>query len=164
MAMNHSYYLSDNLDELEVVHDELIDCGLRDRNIHILSDADADVERHHIRPVNSVSKTGLFSYMVRGAVIGSVLAIMMIALADGFGLNGSVTIGAPMLAGAIAIFGFCIWEAGLLGFHHRNHKFDSMQAALSYGEHLLILDYTPKHQRFVERVLRNHPRVCSVNV
>jgi len=162
--MKHSYYLSDNLDELERVHDELIEGGLRDRNIHVLSDADAEVDQHHIRAVNSVGKTGMLAYMIRGGIIGAALAVLIIALAEVFGLSETAVGSAPIIAGAIALFGFCIWEAGLLGFHHRNHKFNSMRAALSYGEHLLILDYTDKHRGFVERVLNNHPRVCAVNV
>lgn len=162
--MNHLYYLSDSLDELEVVHDELMDCGLRDRDIHILSEADVEVERHHIRPVSRLERTGMLAYMLRGAMIGALLAVLMIAVADGFGLNNALVLGAPVMMGAIAIFGFCVWEAGLLGLHRRNHKFDTVQAALSFGEHLLILDYSARHQRFVERVLRNHPRICPVSV
>ena len=160
--MKHAYYLSDNLDELEQVHDELIDCGLKDSQIHVLSEHEADVQKHHMRNVNSISRTGMLTFMVKGALVGSVLAAFVIALSYLMGVSSSVWM-APFVFAAVMALGFSVWEAGLMGLHRLNSRFSAFKDELDQGEHMLILDFAGKQQSFVESVLSKHPRVCAVS-
>ncbi|TNC79973.1 MAG: NAD/FAD-utilizing enzyme [Oleiphilus sp.] len=159
--MKHAYYLSDDLDELEKVHDELLDCGLKDRQIHVLSEQEAEVQKHHMRNVNSIGKTGMLAFMVRGALVGCVLAAAVIGLSYLMGVSSSVWM-APFIFAAVAAVGFSVWEAGLMGLHRWNSRYEGFQDELHQGEHMLILDYDRQQQSYVESVLGKHPKVCSV--
>lgn len=159
--MKHAYYLSDDLDELEKVHDELLDCGLKDKQIHVLSEHEAEVQKHHLRNVNPIGKTGMLAFMARGALIGCVLAASVIGLSYLMGVSSSVWM-APFIFAAVAVAGFSIWEAGLLGLHRLNSRFEAFKDELHHGEHMLILDFNGRQQSFVQGVLSKHPKVCSV--
>ena len=54
--MNRHYYLSDDLNDLEKVETELEASGIDTEQIHVLSERDADVERHHLHDVSSLMK------------------------------------------------------------------------------------------------------------
>lgn len=160
--MKHAYYLSDNLDELEAVHDELVDGGLKDQQIHVLSEQEAEVEKHHLRNVNVIERTSMLGFMFRGAILGIVLAAIVLAFSQYAGVTGSVWM-APFLFAAVAAFGFSIWEAGLMGLHRLNQRFASFKDELQQGEHMLILDYGRQQQTLIESVLKRHPKVCTVS-
>ena len=51
--MNRHYYISDNLDELERVEQELEAQGISTEQIHVLSERDAEVEHHQLHDVPS---------------------------------------------------------------------------------------------------------------
>ena len=51
--MNRHYYISDNLNDLEKVETELEASGIDTEQIHVLSERDAEVERHHLHDVSS---------------------------------------------------------------------------------------------------------------
>ncbi len=44
--MNRHYYISDTLDELELLERELETSGIPTEQIHVLSEQDAELERH----------------------------------------------------------------------------------------------------------------------
>jgi len=50
------YYVSDDLDELEQVEQELEFIGIKESQIHVLSESAVDVENHHLHMVNSTSE------------------------------------------------------------------------------------------------------------
>jgi cation transport regulator ChaC len=50
--MNRHYYISDNLNDLETVENELEASGINSEQIHVLSEKVADVEQHHLHEVN----------------------------------------------------------------------------------------------------------------
>jgi len=154
---------SDNLDELEEVHDELVNTGIKDRQIHVLSEQEAEVSKHHMRNLNSLSRTSLFSFLMRGSVLGLFLGGTVLLASYVFGAAETVMM-APFWLAAIAAFGFTVWEAGLMGLNRINQRYETVQNELHHGEHMLILDYASKQQAFIDRVLRRHPKVCAVQL
>ena len=71
--MKRHYYISDDLDDLEHVEEELEKAGMATPQIHVLSRDDAGVARHaHLHPVEAVLKTDVVRGMRLGAMIGAV--------------------------------------------------------------------------------------------
>ena len=52
--MNRHYYISNNLDDLEAVENELEASGINSEQIHVFSQHVADVEQHHLHEINSL--------------------------------------------------------------------------------------------------------------
>ena len=56
--MNRHFYISDDLDDLELVEEELESNGISTPHIHVLSLNDAEVARHkHLHEVEAVLRT-----------------------------------------------------------------------------------------------------------
>lgn len=54
--MNRHYYLSDNLDDLERVENELQESGIGREQMHVLSEQDAELGEHRLHEIPSVLK------------------------------------------------------------------------------------------------------------
>jgi hypothetical protein len=151
--MKHAYYLSEDLDELEHAHDELIMSGLQDKHIHVLSDNDADVQLHHMRPVNSFLKTNVVHSLFSGAMTGVVVA--MLIMATPYIMEFEFTM--PFTLGAIAALGFATWEGGFLGIQKINENFKNVFSQIHEGQHLMIVDYNIEEENSIRTLSRGHP-------
>lgn len=161
--MKHAYYLSNDLDELETVHDELVTAGFTDRRIHVLSDEDIEVENHHMLPVNSFLKTNVVPAMLKGAGIGLLLAIGVMAIPYIFSFESSVAT-IPFTLGGIFILAFSTWEAGFLGLHKVNEHFEKVFKRIHEGKHLMIVDYNIEEEARIRMTSRHHPKLEMVEI
>jgi hypothetical protein len=160
--MTNAYFLSSDLDELEQTQIELCKHGLSDADIKVWSEESADVEHHHLHNLDDISKTNVVSAMSKGAVVGFVASSLIIVCSLLLGLDQSVYF-VPMVFLAVMVFGFCIWEAGLIGAHNINQKFPHLKSKLKAKQHILILSFSPSQKVAIETVLRNHPRIMPVS-
>jgi len=161
--MKHAYYLSEDINELETVHDELIDFGFKEDEIHVLSEHDDEVESHHLQAVNPLEKTDVTRTISIGALVGLFLAAFVLAIPYLFNINtpaGNV----PFIFAALVLLGFSAWEGGLLGLHQSNHKYEKVMDKLRDGKHLLILDYYDYQDKIVKKVREKHPKLETVRL
>ena len=88
--MQRHYYISDNLDELERVEQELEAQGISTEQIHVLSEQDAEVEQHHhLHDVPSFMKQDVVHSGEIGALVGLVLAAAVLLGAYWLGWTAS---------------------------------------------------------------------------
>ncbi|MFL0797993.1 MAG: hypothetical protein K6L73_10955 [Cellvibrionaceae bacterium] len=159
--MRHAYYLSENLDEMETVHDELVEAGIDDSHIHVLSDNESAVTAHHIRPVNSFIKTDVLRFMSMGFLVGIVLSALVLSLPLVFNITTPVG-NMPFFFAAVILMGLSTWEGGFMGFQQANHKFESVNNAIHQGKHLMIVDYSDSKGETVQNKLRTHPTLVPI--
>ena len=71
MKMHRHYMISDDLDDLERLEEQLEAAGISTPQIHVLSNADAELAKHaHLHEVQSFMKSDLVHSTTRGAMIG----------------------------------------------------------------------------------------------
>ncbi|MNM80182.1 hypothetical protein D3C81_921460 [compost metagenome] len=157
--MNRHYYISNSLDDLEVVENELEASGINTEQIHVLSDMDADVEDHHLHDVNSFMKQDVVHSGEIGAFIGVPLAALVLGGAYLLGWTESAAGWVPFIFLAIVILGFCIWEGGFFGIQVPNAHFTKLKSNLKDGEHILFVDVDPEQQPILDQVINHHPRL-----
>ncbi|MFT6153452.1 MAG: hypothetical protein ACJA0E_000289 [Bermanella sp.] len=160
MKMKHAYYLSKDLDELEHVHDELIMSGLHDQNIHVLSDSEAEVQLHHMRPINSFLKTNVVRALFYGALVG--IAVAMVIISIPYIMNFDSTM--PFILGGIAALAFATWEGGFIGIQKFNDKFKDIANRIHQGQHLLIVDYNNEEENSIRALSRGHPSLKFLSI
>ncbi len=159
--MRHAYYLSEDLNEMETLHDELIEAGIDDNHIHVLSDHERDVEAHHIRPVNPFEKTDVIRSMSMGFLVGIVLSAALLTVPLLFNITTPVG-NMPFLFGAVILMGLSTWEGGFMGIQQANHKFEPVNDAIHHGKHLMIVDYLDNKGKKVQEMVRTHPKLKPV--
>lgn len=160
MKMQRHYMVSDNLDDLEVLEKQLEAGGVSTPQIHVLSLDDAEVAKHeNLHEVQSFMKSDVVHSTTRGALVGVVASVLVLAVAHLAGWTQTAAGWVPFVFLAIIVLGFCTWEGGLAGIQRPNHKFTRFAQSLKQGKHVFFVDLEPGQEPVLENVLRGHPRV-----
>lgn len=161
--MQNEYYIVEDIDELEKVHDELVNQGLRHDAITVWSEDNADVDNRHLRQEPEVNKSDLVPSLLKGAFVGASVVAAGFAAAYAVGFNNNIAFG-PVAIFLVMLGAFITWESGLIGFHHINRRFKHLADELHRHKHLLHLRYEPKLASSVSHVLAHHPRMKQVRL
>ena len=89
--MKRHYYVSTDLDDLELVEQDLERAGVSTPQIHVLSEDDDGLESHHLHKVEAVLRKDVVHGTEMGAVVGVIAAAAIIAIAWFSGLTETYT-------------------------------------------------------------------------
>ncbi|BFM16819.1 magnesium transporter [Maricurvus nonylphenolicus] len=156
--MKRHYYISDSIDDLETVEHELEYEGITTPQIHVLSENDMEVERHHLHEVEAVLKKDVVRGTEIGAIIGAVIAVLILAAAYFSGVTETTT-WVPFIFLAVVALGFCTWEGGLFGIQVPHADFKRFQEVLKKGKHVLFVDVDSRQEPVLDRVISHHPKL-----
>lgn len=154
--MLRHYYIVDNLDELEEVEHELESEGITEPQIHILSQNDSEVEKHHLHEVESVLKQDVVHSTEIGAIIGVICATITLIVPYLMGWTNSAAGWIPFILLSVVILGFCTWEGGLIGIQTPNVNFVRFHELLNKGKHILFVDVAPDQELAIAMVMKKH--------
>ncbi|MDQ2078488.1 NAD/FAD-utilizing enzyme [Marinimicrobium sp. ABcell2] len=156
--MKRHFYLSNDLDDLEVLERDLESQNIDWPQIHILSNNEAGVENHHLHGVESLLRQDVVHSTKIGFVVGVVVALIPLAAAYIIGLEqGYLWI--PVIFLSIILLGFCTWEGGFIGIQRPHHDYRKFEKALASGKHVLIIDVHANQEETLKSVLAKHPRI-----
>ena len=110
------YFISDDLDDLEVIEEQLESAGVSTAQIHVLTLHDAELDHHeHLHRVQSFMKKDVIHSALIGALIGVCACALVLVVADVAGWTHTPAGWIPFIFLAVVMLGFCIWEGGLFG-------------------------------------------------
>src|ERR1700758_1699893 len=110
MKMQRRYFISDDLDDLEVVEEQLEGAGVSTPQIHVLTAHDADLDHHeHLHRVQSFMKKDIVHSTLIGAVIGVCASALVLAVAHFAGWTQTAAGWVPFVFLAVVVLGFCTW-------------------------------------------------------
>ena len=165
MKARRHYFISDNLDDLEVFEEQLEAAGISTPQIHVLSRNDAELEQHpHLHEVQSFMKNDVVHSTLRGAVFGVVAFVLVLVVAYLAGWTTTPAGWIPFIFLAVVLLGFCTWEGGLIGIQNPNHNFARFEQALKDGKHIFFVDLEPNQGVILARVLKTHKQVDLAGV
>lgn len=158
MKMLRHYFISDNLDDLEVFEEQLESAGVSTPQIHVLSNKDSEVEHHHhLHEVQSLMKKDVVQSMIIGSLVGIAASTTVIGVAYFTGLPEKTVGWAPFIFLAIVLLGFCTWEGGFLGIQLPNRNFRRFEKILEQGKHIFFVDLEPQQENILEELVKKHP-------
>tara|TARA_R110000744_G_scaffold40493_4_gene91897 strand:+ start:6507 stop:7208 length:702 start_codon:yes stop_codon:yes gene_type:complete len=155
--MFRHYYITDDLGDLEQVERELVDNGLTVPQFHVLSENDAELEKHHLHAIESVLKKDVVHSTQLGAVIGIIGAFLILLVAYIFNWHMTAVGWIPFGFCAVVVLGFCTWEGGLIGIQTPNYQFKRFQQLLGQGMHVFFVDITAEQESVLQEVTSQHP-------
>lgn len=156
--MKRHFYISDDLDDLEMIEKQLEDAGVTTPQIHVLSEDDAGVKAHRLNDVEAVLRKDVVHGTERGAVVGVIGAAIILLAAWTTGIAATVTWVPPVFL-AVIILGFCTWEGGLIGIQKPHSDFVRFQDILRSGKHVLLVDVSPNQAHILHQVTGEHPKL-----
>lgn len=154
--MKRHYFISDQLADIEKGEHLMLEEGIPQQQIHVLSNNKAEVEIHDLHPVADVMKTDVIRQGLWGLLIGTLGAIAVLLLASLMGLTERIGM-VPFGFLAVVILGFCTWEGGFLGFQQQNNRFRRFQKDLQANKHILFVDADRYDESALRRVLEHCP-------
>ena len=157
--MVRHYYLSNDLDELEDVENELLKEGFTTPQMHVLSENDAEVQKHHLHEVESVLKKDVVHSTEVGALVGLVGAVLVLLTAYLLEWTNGAAGWMPFIFLAVVVLGFCTWEGGFIGIQRPNVEFVRFQKMLAEGNHIFFVDAEPEQEPLLKRLMKNHPNL-----
>lgn len=150
--MKRHYFITDNLDDLQQVEQDLQRAGITPPQFHVLSEDDTAVEMRKLREVEAVLKKDVVHGTERGALVGALGAGAVLVLAWMTGVTEAYTWMPPIFL-AIVILGFCTWEGGLIGIQEPHSDFKRFTPVLKRGQHVLLVDIDPEQERALSSVV-----------
>lgn len=162
--MKRHYYISDDLDDLEVLEHELEASGISTEQIHVLSERDADVQQHRLNDVASLMKQDVVHSGIVGTAVGVVLALLVLGGAYLLGWTDSPAGWAPVVFLGIVVLGFCMWEGGFFGIQVQNSQFRRFKQRLEEGKHVFFVDVEPEQEARLEQAVQHHPMLMVAGV
>lgn len=158
MSTLRHYFISDSLDDLEVLEEELEATDIGTPRIHVLSNDDTGLANHtHLNAVQSLLKNDVIHAALIGAVVGLVSIALLLGTIYALGLHETSAGWLPFIFLSFVIFGFCIWEGGFIGFQIPNYHFKRFESALGEGKHVFIVELSPEQESVFENLLKQHP-------
>jgi len=160
MKLLRHYFISDNLDDLDLFEDQLEKDGIATAQIHVLSNNTAGVVQHlHLHEVQSFMKIDIIHCGLIGAVVGACVFSTVLFVTHLLDWHTSPAGWMPFIFLALILFWFSIWEGGLIGIHRPNHLFAPFQQALKDGRHIFFVDLYAAEEAILDRILKLHPQV-----
>lgn len=159
MKMQRHFVISDDLDDLEHLEEELESQGVPTPQIHVFTLDDTGAEKHvHLHDVQSLMKRDVVHSLIIGAIIGAVISASVLGATALFGWHHSAAGWMPFVFLAIVALGFCTWEGGLFGVQTLNHHFKKFKSTLEGGKHVFFCDLQANQVAIFRRVVEAHPR------
>ncbi len=156
--MNRLYYLTPSLDSAEKISIDLHDEGIRDWNFHVHCKNEAGLYKRHVHSSNYIQKLDVIRFWERGAMLGFVVALIVIAyciVAQPFG-PGITGLAYVTIFGFITLFGG--WVGGLVGIEIENQKLVQYHEAIELGKYLVLIDVASSEEEKVKNLMNNkHP-------
>jgi hypothetical protein len=154
------YFISDDLDDLDVVEEQLESAGISTPQIHVLTSHDAELDHHeHLHRVQSFMKKDVVRSTLIGAVIGVFASVLVLVVAHFAGWTQTAAGWVPFVFLAVLVLGFCTWEGGLLGIQKPNYHFARFEEAIKNDKHILFVDLERDQETVLERVVKSHPKL-----
>ncbi|QFU77665.1 NAD/FAD-utilizing enzyme [Halioglobus maricola] len=154
--MKRHYFVSDNLDQLQLVSTDLQQAGFTTPQIHVLSRNDAGISERRLNDVEAVLKKDVVRGTERGALVGVALASTVLVLAWVTGFSAHYT-WVPSIFLAIVLLGFCTWEGGLIGIGKPHADFARFEPALRRGKHVMLVDTDPDQEQILDNIVAHAP-------
>lgn len=155
--MKRHFYISNDLDDLDRIEQELEKKGVHKPQIHVFSKNDTAVETHdHLHNIESVFKKDVVHATITGAWVGIAIAGVVLIVTSYTSWPESYT-WIPFIFLAIVLLGFSTWIGGLIGIESPNRDFKRFERQLREGKHVFIVDVDPEQENALDSVVEAHP-------
>ena len=156
------YFISDDLDDLDLLEDQLEHAGIDSPRIHVLSNDSVGVANHiHLHAVQSIFTRDVVHCTIVGAMIGLLGVCLVLGVTYGLDLPDAIIGWTPYIFLSIVVLGFCTWEGGFVGMQKTNYHYKQFESALEDGKHVFIVDLDPDQESSLKTALQDHPKLLE---
>lgn len=157
MKLTRYFFISEDLEDLERLEDELEQAGIVTPQIHVLTLDDTGAANHHkLHAVTALMKRDIVNSTLQGAALGALAAALILVVSYLAGWTESAAGWLPFVFLAIVALGFLTWEGGLRGIETPNTHFTTFEKALKDGKHVFFVDLQPGQEQLLTDIAKRH--------
>lgn len=156
--MKRLYYLTDSLNSVSQISDDLHGNGITDWHIHVLSKNEAGLFHRHVHSAHMFQQNDVIHSGAMGAILGGCIGLLAVAcIYLWMPLGAPVPSLAPLIiAGVFTLFG--AWSGGLAGAMRENYKIRRFHNDIERGRYLIMIDvHKPREQAVRTQLRQYHP-------
>ena len=143
--MKCMYYLAPSLLSTHQISDDLIEVGILDRYVHVISKDEAGLKKEHLHSANWLETRDLLRDGFIGANFGFIFGVLAAGAVMLFKPFGPETPGVVYFFVVVVATLFGAWVGGLTGMDSENRKLRRFHDDIEAGKYLLLI-YAPKAQ------------------
>jgi hypothetical protein len=158
--MKRLYYLTSSLSVVDKLNAELNRVGLLHSDIHVVSNDEKEVKKHHLIAANKLEKSSVLDAGFLGLLIGLSAgivcygAIMLTMLTMQVSPSVIQLTVFSLLLGGMLLGGGC---GVAYGYGHDSRRLNAIRSNLSAGDHLMMIDAEEDREPAIkDRVRRFH--------
>ena len=157
--MKRHYFISDSLDDLADVEQELQALAIDGSQIHVYGPdkKQRDLDLKPVHDISSFTRSDVVRSGWRGFLVGAGAAATVLAFSYINGWHQSTLGWVPIVFVALILLGFFAWEGGLSGIQQPNQELSKFDDAIKQGKLLFYVDANEKQQATLEAVAARHP-------
>ncbi len=161
--MKCMYYLAPSLFSTHQISDDLIDLGIADWFVHVISKDEAGLKKEHLHSANWLETHDLLRDGFIGANLGFMAGVAGAGAVMFLQPLGPETPGVVYFFLVVVATLFGAWVGGLIGIDSENRKLNRFHDDIEAGKYLLLI-YVPKgHGEDVKAMMNNkHPEARHV--
>ena len=161
--MKCMYYLAPSLFSTHQISDDLIDLGIADWFVHVISKDEAGLKKEHLHSANWLETHDLLRDGFIGANLGFMAGVAGAGAVMFLQPFGPETPGVVYFFLVVVATLFGAWVGGLIGIDSENRKLNRFHDDIEAGKYLLLI-YVPKgHGEDVKAMMNNkHPEARHV--
>lgn len=156
--MKRLYYLTDTLDSVSQISEDLHNKGIDNWHLHVLSRNEAGLYHRQIHSSHIFQQNDVIHSGELGAITGGAIGLLSVMIIE-FWLPFGEPLPLPLLiliAGVFTLFG--TWSGGLAGITRENYKVARFHDDLEKGKHLVMVDVSkPQESRIRVHLEKYHP-------
>ena len=160
--MKRLYYLTDSLESVSQITDDLHQNGITDWHLHVLSRNEAGLYHRQVHSANVFQENDIIHLGEMGAMIGGTLGLSFATLGawlQPFGFDPPFPY-ILLMTGLFTLFG--TWCGGLAGCTRENYKITRFHDDLVNGRHLIMVDVYRQQEKTIRHHLQQyHPNAWS---
>lgn len=165
MKLKRHFFASNDLADLERFEKKLEQADIVTPQIHVLTLDDTGAANHsQLHEVTPFMKTDVVHSTLLGAVVGIVMAALILLLAYLAGWHETRAGWLPFVYLSVIMLGFFTWQGGLWGIQNPNTRFREFEQLLREGKHLFFVDLEPGRGKIVRALAKKHPGIQSVGI
>ncbi len=156
--MKQQYYITEDIDSVAHISDDLHSLGIDDRHIHVVGEDVDAMDAHHVHKAREIDRTDIVRSSERGMLIGILLGTLFLILATIYQPFGIVVEGPALVAVTVLIVGFCTWWGGIAGSYFDNYRIAAFHKAIESGKYLVMVDTDADQESAVRNMMStSHP-------
>jgi hypothetical protein len=160
--MKRHYYITNDIENIEVLFKDLSHKQIKEKGIHIYSKKEREIENHTLPKIFDFFKTDIIHSGEKGLILGIFLSLIFFIIINLLNLTQKIgTFNVYFISFFIILLSS--WEGGLIGISKKNYKISQFNKKLNDTDYLIMIDRDNIAEE-IFKIINEHQNIQKVGI